>query len=71
MPDKRDDLRATEESIIDDAERLRNLESEKAALNPGDPKVDLLSEKVVRIVEGLDDKAAIQRRLSAEIETPS
>jgi hypothetical protein len=68
MPDRRTDLRATEESIIGDAERLKQLESQKAELDPGDPRVDLLSEQVERVVDGLTGKAAIQRRLAGEID---
>lgn len=70
MPDRRDDLRATEESIIGDAARLIDVETEKATLDPADPRVDQLSERVVDLVDGLEDKAAIERRLSAEIESP-
>ncbi len=70
MPDERDDLRATEDSIVGDAKRLIDLESAKAALDPGDPHVDVLSDQVVRLVEGLGEKAAIEQQLSAEIETP-
>lgn len=71
MPDPRADLRATEDSIIDDAERLKQLESDKAALDPGDPRVDLLSDQVERVVEALTDKAAMQRRLASEIDSGS
>lgn len=70
MPDRRTDLRATEESIIGDAEHLKHLESEKADLDPGDPRVDLLSERVERVVDGLAEKAKVQRRLAAEIDPP-
>lgn len=69
MPDRRSDLRATEESIIGDAERVKHLESEKADLDPGDPRVDILSEQVERVVDGLAGKAEIQRRLAAEIKS--
>lgn len=68
MPDRRTDLRATEESIIGDAERLKRLEAEKADLDPGDPLVDVLSEHVERVADGITAKAAIQRRLAAEID---
>lgn len=68
MPDHEDDLRATEEAIISDAQRLQRLETEKAALDPADPRVDQLSAEVERVVEGLGDKAAIERQLSEEID---
>jgi hypothetical protein len=68
MPDPREDLRATADSIILDAERLRALEVEKKTLDPADPRVDQLSEQAERVVDGLEDKTAIERRLSEEIE---
>lgn len=68
MPDRRADLRATEESIINDAEHLKQLEATKAALDPGDPRVDFLSKQVERVVDGLASKAAVQRHLAAEID---
>jgi hypothetical protein len=67
MPDRRTDLRATEDSIIGDAGLLKRLESEKAELEPGDPRVDVLSEHVERVADAITAKAAIQRRLAAEI----
>jgi hypothetical protein len=68
MPDQRTDLRATEDSIIVDAERLKRLETKKAELDAGDPRVDVLSELVERVADGLTAKAAIQRHLAAEID---
>jgi hypothetical protein len=67
MRDQRDDLRATEESVHRDAERIQTLEEEKAALDPADPRVDDLSEQVVRVTAGLHDKAVAERELSEEI----
>ncbi|HET9521192.1 MAG TPA: hypothetical protein VFO73_09125 [Candidatus Limnocylindrales bacterium] len=67
MPDPREDLRATADSIIDDADRLRALEVEKKALDPADPRVDQLSEQVERVVDRLEDKTAIERELSEGI----
>jgi hypothetical protein len=67
MPDPREDLRATADSIIDDADRLRALEVEKNALDPADPRVDELSEKAVRVVDRLGDKAAAELELSEGI----
>jgi hypothetical protein len=67
VPDPREDLRATTDSIIDDADRLRALEVEKKGLDPADPRVDELSEKVERVVDRLGDKAAAERELSEGI----
>jgi hypothetical protein len=69
MPDAREDLRATEESIQRDAEHVMTLEEEKAALDPADPRVVHLSEQVEGIAARLQDKAAAERELSEEIHT--
>jgi hypothetical protein len=67
MPDPRLDLRATEESIRRDAEHVKTLEEEKAALDPTDPRVPHLSQQVERITARLQDKAAAERELSEEV----
>ena len=67
MPDPRQDLRATEDSIRRDADHVKTLEEEKAALDPTDPRVVRLSEQVERITARLQDKAAAERELSEEI----
>ena len=67
MPDPREDLRATEESILSDATRVVALEEEKIALDPGDPRVDQLSDRVEKLAGGIEDKAKAERALSAEI----
>lgn len=69
MPDPREDLRATEESIRHDAEHVKSLEEEKEALDPADPQIARLSEQVERLTAGLKDKAAAERALSDEIQT--
>jgi hypothetical protein len=66
MLDSRDDLRATEESIHQDADQVKRLEEEKAALDPADPRVGDLSEQVEQVTAGLRDKAAVERELSTE-----
>jgi 16S rRNA G966 N2-methylase RsmD len=70
MPDPREDLRSTEESISRDAEQVVTLEEEKAALDPADPRVDRLSEQVERVAARLHHKAAAERELSEEIQAP-
>ena len=35
MPDQEDDLRATEESILNDTDRLKDLEEQQSSLDPG------------------------------------
>jgi hypothetical protein len=68
MPDSQEDLRATEESIRGDAERVKGLEEEKAALDPKDPRVQELSEEVGRLSASLEDKATAERELSEDIQ---
>jgi predicted RNase H-like nuclease (RuvC/YqgF family) len=69
MPDPREDLRATEESIRHDAEHVKSLEEEKEALDPTDPQIAHLSEQVERLTARLKDKAVAERELSHEVQT--
>jgi hypothetical protein len=68
MPDPREDLRATGESIRRDATQVKILEEGKAALDPADPRVAELSEEVVRVAARLQDKAVAERELTEEIQ---
>jgi hypothetical protein len=68
MPDARDDLRATSEAIEDDAERLRDLEVQKQALDPADPTVVALSKEAEDLTQGIAHKATSERELSEEIQ---
>jgi hypothetical protein len=67
MSDPRQDFRATTESIRRDAEQVVALEEQKQKLDPGDPRVDHLSEQVERLAAGLQDKVAAERELAEEI----
>ena len=67
MPHPHDDLRSTAESIRRDAEQVKALEDEKTSLDPEDPRVDLLSEQVERVIEVMHGKAAAERELSEEL----
>jgi len=68
MPDPRDDLRSTAESIRRDADQVRALEEEKLDLDPTDPKVVRLSERIERLTGGLHAKAAAERELGEQIQ---
>ncbi len=68
MPDARDDLRATSESIEGDAERLRDLEVQKQALDPADPSVVELSNEAEDLTHRIAHKATSERELSEEIQ---
>ena len=65
------DLRATAESIAADAERLQAIEQEKGTLDPGDPRVDVLSAEAERIAKGLVPKTTAQSELAREAGTSS
>ena len=64
MQDSRDDLRATEESIRNDTERLKELEDKKASLDPDDERVPELSAQVERLSNELRDKSAAEKDLA-------
>lgn len=66
MTDREEDLRATEASIRRDADRIGDLEDQKAALDPTDPRVDSLSERVEQIAVDIRGKAAAERELAEE-----
>ncbi len=68
MADAHDDLRATAESLVDDAVRVKEIEQTKLALYPADPKIASLSRQVESIVEGMAGKAGIQREISEELQ---
>jgi hypothetical protein len=61
---RRDDLRATEESIRRDTARVEAIEDEKESLDPSDPRVAELADHVERTTAGLHDKAVAERELS-------
>lgn len=66
--DPREDLRATQISIKKDAEQVETLENEKGALDPTDPRVEQISERVVDVAAALGAKAAAEHELSKEIQ---
>jgi hypothetical protein len=61
---RRDDLRATEESIRRDTDRVEAIEDEKESLDPSDPRVAELADQVERTTAGLHHKAVAERELS-------
>ena len=67
MGDPKDDLRATSESISNDARRVDALEKEKTALDPEDPQVQVISKKVESVIGAMQDKAVAETALSDEI----
>jgi hypothetical protein len=69
MQNNRDDLRATGQAISRDAEQIEALEAEKAALDPADPRLAELSERVEHKTAELADKAAAESELVEAIGT--
>lgn len=67
MGDPKEDLRATSESIQEDARRVDELEKEKTSLDPEDPQVQVISKKVESVIGAMQDKAVAETALSDEI----
>lgn len=70
MTDQRDDLRATEQAIHHDAETIASLEVKKAALDPTDPDVRQLSDRVKTVAASLVHKATAENELVEQIQAP-
>ena len=68
MPDADEDLRATSESIQDDAGRLEAIEEEKAGVETDDPRLATLSREAERLAHGIAAKATVERALADEIQ---
>jgi hypothetical protein len=64
----RDDLKSTEEAIEADADLVKRLEAEKTSLDPADPRVAALSQRIERLSTGLESKAGAERDLSEQIQ---
>ena len=68
MPDADEDLRATSESIQDDAGRLEALEEEKAGVATDDPRLSTLSREAERLAHNIAAKATVERALTDELQ---
>ena len=68
MRDAEADLKATAEAIQDDAGQLKELEAQKRALDPADPRVVDLSRRIEALVATLPAKAHAELELSEEIQ---
>lgn len=61
----RDDLRATAENIVDDADRLKEIELRKLDLGPGhDDEANKLATQAERLAEDISDKAKAERDIA-------
>ena len=66
MSEADDDLRATAESIAQDAGRLKEIEEAKLALDPADPRVLALAEEAARIGEEVAIKTSLEKDLALD-----
>lgn len=62
------DLRATTDSVQSDAQRLVDLEAEKATMKADDPALDRASEEAVRLGERIARETRAERQLGSEID---
>lgn len=67
MSEAQDDLRATADSIIEDAGRLAAVETEKRGLTPGDPRLVRLSEVAAAIARQILPKTKAESELAQEV----
>jgi hypothetical protein len=66
MGKKADDLRATAEDLIADADRLKRIEERKLELEATDPEVDRLSQAGEQVAEEMRAKARLQRQMASD-----
>lgn len=68
MTDPRHDLKATEQAIHHDAKEIVKLEEQKAKLDPTDPALEKISNKVKTIARSLTAKTAAEEELVDEVQ---
>ena len=66
MSELEDDLRSVAETMIAEAERLREIEEIKATLEPGDPRLVPLAEESESIANRLASMAASEKDIAVE-----
>jgi hypothetical protein len=69
LTDTGDDLRATSEAIVADADRLRDIEERKQELPEGHPDLPGLSAEAEEVARGLVPKTVAERELANEATT--
>ena len=66
--EEREDLKATAESIVTDAERLKEVEQRKVKLQPSDDdEVKELATEAEQLADDISDKARVEKQLADEI----
>ena len=66
MSEIEDDLRATAEAIISDAEKVKGIEQEKLDLPPGDARIPELADEAEEVAERILQEATVERELAAK-----
>ena len=66
MSDTNEDLQATAENVVMDAQVLERIEEEKLRTDPADPRLKELSDKAVEIARELHAKTIVQRDLAGQ-----
>jgi len=66
MNELEEDLRSVSETIVDEADRLKQIEEFKATLPVDDPRVLALSEEAERLAEQMADMASAEKDLAVE-----
>lgn len=67
MDDREQDLRATSDQLLEDAEELRRVEREKRTERPGSHRFDRLADRVERLSRRIGALAGVQRDLGADL----
>jgi hypothetical protein len=68
MSEDLEDIRATAEDLIADAERLKQIERTKLELKPGDPRLARLAEEASMIIAQMQTKGQAQKQLNTNVE---
>lgn len=64
MTNRDDDLKATAEAMIDDSQRVEDLERQKLKLHADDPRYAQLAHEIERLVARMTTKARAQSQLA-------
>lgn len=67
MTNQEDDLRATAESIVEDADALKQVELQKLELEPEDTDTRALAERAEQLARDIAAKARAEKQLAEEI----
>ena len=67
VTNQEDDLRATAESIVEDADALKQVELQKLQLEPEDTDTRALAERAEQLARDIAAKARAEKQLAEEI----